>query len=1595
MSFLGTFVEDRIDRVALTILKDGEVVDRTVSFGELDQLMRSVAGMLQERSARGRRALIATRDPVDFIAAVLGCFCSGTIAVPMPIGRLFKRAEFTHHIALDCSADFLLVSGEDDRAAAFRDRGLRGLDLETVSLKGIDAEAIRTCRIPTLAPTSIAYLQYTSGSTSLPRGAMITHGSLIANIRIIASRFAVTVNDCYVQWLPLFHDMGLVSLLCALRSGARSVLFSPTSFAKRPLRWLEAISRHRGTLSGGPSFAYEACIKAAADGIRGLDLSSWRIAFCGAEPIDAATLTRFAKHFAPARFSSRSFFPAYGLAEFTLLVSGGMPGPELHTVRARRDELAKGRFVAADATSSEIDCVSLVACGGIPEMSCVVIADHERSIALTDEHVGEIWVSGPSAAAGYWDKPEQNAETFGAHLVDGRGPFLRTGDLGFLRKGRLFITGRLKDVLVVNGRKYYPQDIELTVARSCAGLRMGGGAAFMRGISSTARVVVVQELEHRAKIDGKAAVQAIRQAVRENHGLELAEIALLRTGTIPRTTSGKLRRVECARLFQRGEIKGIVFRWADLRSHLTVATARDREEPPADDRMERIVAAVMHRVCSLTHIDLRGIDPASSTLNDLGMDSVMMAQLAFELEGVAGTAVPIAMLSPGRSLRDIAAALAEKSAPAALERWLGAPDGSPSVVNSAAARTVRPALAPPVDAISIYPDLPPRDPDAYGTHARPELVRRLSALRLDRQFIAARGDRLWCIAEHSTREVVDLVGGYGATILGHNHPEIIAAARAALGKELPVHAQISIRSYSGRLARMLSDKLKAVSGRDFVATFCSTGAEAVEAALRHAHLEYERRRQEMLDGLDGDAALLELELQSAAQRIDGILIGKLREKIAPEIAGDPSALIAAITARACAALLEAPDVLAPRGAFHGRTRGAATITFHDPLEQRNGSGAARNVAWLDPGDLEGLERMVAARIATFDVLKRDHNGIWSIAQKEFCRIAAIVVEPIQGEGGVRELSREFFGSLRRIADRWGIPIIADEIQTGMGRTGTFSASTAAGLDPDYYLFGKSLGGGLAKISALLVDAKRYQSNFGVHYGSTFGDDDFSAVIAVRALEILDQENVCGRAERTGLRLLHELRALQRNWPRVIADIRGRGCLIGIEFADPTTAASPAIRFIGSNLGYVASSYLLNRHDVRIMPTLSDPLTVRLEPSAFLSDAEIERVIEALADLCQVIDAEDAGALLGHLVDAPVHGVPRKRASSRTSGCSLPQARGVPRVAFLTYLPDLAALTRWDPSLETIPPSRHDELISALGRVTPPRVIQETRVRSQTGAAVDFSLIGLMMTSAHIKASFANGQRGVLLNQLAQAADLARENGCSLVGFGGYLSILTSNCRSVLSATIGATSGNTLTVGMGCEAVRSWSRLHERNLARCRLAVIGGGNIGLGVARYLEEEVGRISVVGRPGTRASLEEVVASGNPSIEVADQIEIMRAADIIIAASNEPAPLLYPEHLGPGPRLVVDIAIPANVADEVRRVRSDVTVVPGGLVQLPDNVDVDLTFGALPRNQIYACMAETLLLGLEGQIGNAGTGVIEPAAVQRMLACARDHAFTPIIPL
>ncbi len=550
------------ERIAYTYLVDGEDRELVYTYSELDRRARAIGQRLIDMGMTGERALLLFPPGLDFVSTIFGCFYAGVVAVPAFPPRRNRNMARIEAISKDAQAKVAItIDDHIQRVARFSDDAPELQTLEWIAADKIEVGDADDWKRPNFDSESLAVLQYTSGSTGKPKGVMLTHGNLIRNCQYITHAFGAKPHDVGMSWLPAYHDMGLIGgILNPIYISCTNVLMSPVAFLQNPLRWMKAVTKYKVSISGGPNFAYDYCTKKVAEeDLNDLNLESWAVAYNGAEPVRDSTIEEFIRKFGPCGFRREAFYPCYGMAESTLMITGG-----------HRDESPVSRAfesasldiqVVKPASASDRHSRRLVACGKQPPNGTVLVVDPDKMTRCAPDEIGEIWVSSPSVGIGYFNKPVETQETFQAQLIDGsRETFLRTGDLGFWRDGQLFVTGRIKDLITIRGVNRYPQDIEMTVEQSDKRLRTGAAAAFAVEIDGREQLIIVSEAERVKENNWDEVISAIRRDVTRVHELAPDGIILIRTGSIPKTSSGKIQRHACRNGFQDDSLL-IIAKW--------------------------------------------------------------------------------------------------------------------------------------------------------------------------------------------------------------------------------------------------------------------------------------------------------------------------------------------------------------------------------------------------------------------------------------------------------------------------------------------------------------------------------------------------------------------------------------------------------------------------------------------------------------------------------------------------------------------------------------------------------------------------------------------------------------------------------------------------------------------------------------------------------------------------------------------------------------------------------------------------------------------------------------------------------------------------
>jgi acyl-CoA synthetase (AMP-forming)/AMP-acid ligase II/acyl carrier protein len=654
---VASLAESEPTRPAYVFLADGATESGRLTPAELDLRARAVAARLREEGLTGKQVLLVYPTGLDFIVSFFACLYAGAVAVPVyppnpaALDRTLPRFRA---IAADARASAVLTSSPILAAASSLLRGSELGGLRWIASDEVPAERASAWRRPDVGRDSLAFLQYTSGSTGAPRGVMVSHGNLLSNLAYLTDRMVAQSGSPLIEsgkpdwkavsWLPLYHDMGLiVYVLQTLVAFETLYLMPPEAFLRRPFLWLDAMSRYRASISGFPNFALELCVRRTTPEERaGLDLSAWKVAQCGGEPIRSSTLARFFATFEPCGFRREAFFASYGLAESTVGVSGGLLGRKSGTLPVARDLLERGlvEIVPPERPSAK----QIASCGAPDRDHSIAIVDPETCTRAAPGQVGELWISGEHVAKGYFGDQEETARTFRARLRGESGPdaerhFLRTGDLGFLHQGELYITGRLKDLIIIRGVNRYPQDIEGTVEESHPLLRRGSAAAFAVDVDDEEQLVVAVEVTAQASDSTEDINRAIRNAVLRAHLVAVHTVVLLAPGSGFKTSSGKIQRRAYRNAFLRGELREAA-RFEPLAGPRTASTRPTSAEVLAAPPWERegLVSAYLVGEAEGLLGQTRSVDPRAP-VTSLGLDSVHAVEMSYRLERKLGVAV--------------------------------------------------------------------------------------------------------------------------------------------------------------------------------------------------------------------------------------------------------------------------------------------------------------------------------------------------------------------------------------------------------------------------------------------------------------------------------------------------------------------------------------------------------------------------------------------------------------------------------------------------------------------------------------------------------------------------------------------------------------------------------------------------------------------------------------------------------------------------------------------------------------------------------------------------------------------------------------------
>lgn len=926
---------------------------------------------------------------------------------------------------------------------------------------------------------------------------------------------------------------------------------------------------------------------------------------------------------------------------------------------------------------------------------------------------------------------------------------------------------------------------------------------------------------------------------------------------------------------------------------------------------------------------------------------------------------------------------------------------------------------------------------------RPKQERILEQLKLDKLFFKAEGNYLFYKRNIGEQKVLDMVGGYGSLFLGHHHPELNAYAIELLKNKIPIHSQISSKEKVNDLANFISvelnDALKDGPDKEFITTFANSGAEAVEAALKHAKYHFSQKKKSVLNKIYQELHIInnyftKNEESFLVELFDGSIFSNFssfKKYIIEKIVNPIEELN--------------PVLLATKKSFHGKTTGALDATYNPTFRKyfQTSKKEEEKVVFFEPNPFD-VEQIISNLVFPLSVPVLNVSGKIEFKERSFSTCLGIIIEPIQGEAGVLPLTKDFVVFLRKITQEHNTPLIIDEIQTGCFRTGSLSFSTKFGIYADYYLFSKSLGGGIAKNSALVIEKKQYYEDFGMVHTSTFSDDEFSAAICLKALQIskIEATNIDYKADF----IKDNLFRLKELFPEVVKEIRGEGLMWGIEFHNLNMTASYGFQMVcrTSYLNYLYCSYLLENWNIRFAPTLSNSNTLRIQPSIFITEKEMEIVTQSLISLCEIIHCRDFYKLIEHLLPEEERNLRHLKDFGREQIPFDIDENCNENVGFITHPIDEIGIKAGEESLELLRSETITQLFESVIEIAPYVITGAKTIISKNGKKVNAYFCGLPFTAEMVRNRMLNGKIEdfeIICNKVIDM--LQEEYKCKVIGLGQYTSIITKNGKLVTNPEVLITTGNSYTVGIGLMAVLK--EVQKYNVEEFVLGVIGaGGNICSTYIKCFVPFLSKIIFKGSDSDNGKLKTLrfarelvrytltllientqsdqkgmlqllksttvykkVVNGDLNIqdlqlfdklkeelgekmpfEIVDDLYDLVQCKVTVVATNDPTPFLFSKYFASN-SIVYDISVPLNSTEELIHNDKNIKVIMGGIVKLPNNESIPIKGYLLKNGEAYACISETVLLGLEETETNYSYGSLTPWQIGNINDIGNKHGF------
>tara|TARA_B110001454_G_C12723330_1_gene436718 strand:- start:688 stop:3288 length:2601 start_codon:yes stop_codon:yes gene_type:complete len=852
----------------------------------------------------------------------------------------------------------------------------------------------------------------------------------------------------------------------------------------------------------------------------------------------------------------------------------------------------------------------------------------------------------------------------------------------------------------------------------------------------------------------------------------------------------------------------------------------------------------------------------------------------------------------------------------------------------------------------------------YQNYVKPQLGQLIRILRLDKSFQAAEGDQMTYLSSGKSKTVFDFLGGYGSAILGHNPKFLLDEVDQFFKSKRVIQAQASLRSESAQLAQLIHTQVSTELGTSdtFISTFASTGTEATEIALKNAMLIWQHKKDSLKRNL---LSLVQSSYtDEEQQQVYQALINEIDATV--------------------------PVLVSLTRSYHGKTASAVLSSSSDYYKKMYSSLLFKTV-FLDP-EADWDYTLASLRKNSKTIEFKDKEFLFS-------PFIGFIFEPIQGEGGIRPIPLEKLSKAFRFAAQVQIPTIADEIQSGLYRTGRLLVSADLGLQPDMILLGKSLGGGLAKISAMVCRSQSYVRELGVIHSSTFAEDDYSSRLAIVTLQYLESNKLDleKRADEFEADIKMFFQNLSKKYPKWIKDIRGKGFFLGVEFNFLENDHVPTLLYslaINGHASYLLTSYLLNRHQIRVGVTLSSPETLRIEPPAHISADAVKQLKLAFEELLETLETYSLGNLFSHIFSKDEI-IPNRPPLLQKPLLSKPPE--IKDVAFLGHIINWDHAQRLDPSLRDVKIDRLKKFFTSYAEFSKPFRYHQQIIESADGQKVRLNLYGLTVVSDFFESDIRRPMP-IMVDTIQEFVDELKTDSNDYLGLGQFTSIVTKNGTMLDSKGLAITTGNSLTAGFAIEAIETFVKTRQLRLENLNIGIVGfGGNIGRAVTQILAAHGSNLTLVYKeafdtsPRFQAAVDDLLLSSridkcklHPTADFSD----LKKCDIIVLGTNSTQELLQTEHLKRG-CLIVDISVPSNVSRAVRSSK-DYVYASAGLARLPNNQKIDHSWLPLLSGDCFACLAETIVLGLSNFESSFSLGDLSVERVQLVRQLAKQRGFT-----